>query len=94
MRYEIEIQRHAKVSDFIGHNDMIMKTAEEKETAIELYKTQKWEKEQNGIKAVYVAAFDLDDNFIGGICWANNEIYGHSNTEEQHQQFINQIKGD
>ena len=89
MRYEIEIQRHSKVSDFIGHNDMIKKTAEEKEAALSLYKTKKLEAEQNGIKAVYIAAFDLDDNFIGGICWAGDKIYGHSNTEKQHKEFIN-----
>jgi len=86
---KLEIQKHAKVSDFIGHNDMTEKTAEEKEAALVLYNTKKWEAEQNGVKAVYVAAFTLNGEFIGGICWAGDKVYGHSNTEKQHEEFIN-----
>ena len=91
MRYEIEIQRHQKVSDFLGYNDMVEKSQEEKEAALALYKTQKWEIEMNGGKIVYVAAFDLDSKFIGGMYWANDKVGGYSHTLEQHKNILEQL---
>ena len=90
--YKLRIQKHAKISDHINHNDFFQKSYAERLDACKLYNTTILEKTMNGINGVYAFAEDLDGNYIGGYIYGDGKEVDIVNIIDEHRQALEIFK--